>query len=246
MADTRCCAVVELRQYTLKPGQREALIDLFERYLIEGQESVGMTVIGQFRDRHRPDRFVWLRGFPDMQRRHEALEAFYGGPIWAAHRERANDTMLDSDDVLLLKPARADTTFLISPRGASETFQKDSAGSVLAGIYQMPQPVEDAAVSLFEENVLPILRTNGVQLQGLFVTEPAPNTFKRLPVREGEHVLVWFGTTERRDGPQNWRERLAPITTLGRGRMSLLELEPTSRSSLGHAVQRRRRPVLRR
>jgi hypothetical protein len=233
-ADTRCCAVVELRQYALKPGQLEALIDLFERYFIEGQESVGMTVIGQFRDRHRPDHFVWLRGFPDMQRRHEALEAFYGGPIWAAHRERANNTMLDSDDVLLLKPARADTTFHISPRGASETFQKDSAVSMLAGIYQMAQPVDDAAVSLFEENVVPILRKNGVQLQGLFVTEPAPNTFKRLPVREGEHVLVWFGTTERRDGPQNWRERLASITTLGRGRMSLLELEPTSRSSLGH------------
>lgn len=24
-----------------------------------------MTIVGQFRDRRRPDRFVWIRGFPN-------------------------------------------------------------------------------------------------------------------------------------------------------------------------------------
>ena len=93
-SDVRCCEVIELRQYTLKPGQRDVLIELFDRYFVEGQESTGMTVIGQFRDLRRPDRFVWLRGFPDMTRRHQSLEAFYGGPIWAAHRNAANSTMV--------------------------------------------------------------------------------------------------------------------------------------------------------
>jgi hypothetical protein len=60
-----CCAVVELRQYTLKPGQRDVLIDLFDRHFIESQEADGMTIVGQFRDRRRPDRFVWIRGFAD-------------------------------------------------------------------------------------------------------------------------------------------------------------------------------------
>ena len=50
------CAVVELRQYTLHPGQRDTLIDVFERELIETQEAVDMTVIAQFRDLDRPDR----------------------------------------------------------------------------------------------------------------------------------------------------------------------------------------------
>jgi hypothetical protein len=235
LPDARCCAVVELRQYTLKPGQRDTLIDLFERHFIEGQESVGMTLIGQFRDRRRPDHFVWLRGFPDMERRHQALEAFYGGPIWGRHREQANDTMLDSDDVLLLRPARPETTFRISTSDRSGTFQETRAATVLAGIYRMPAPPDDGLVSRFESGIVPMLRANGIDLQGLFVTESARNTFPRLPVREGENVLVWFGTIEPRQGSENWREWILDASRLGQGSMALLELEPTSRSLLGRA-----------
>jgi hypothetical protein len=46
----RWSPVVELRQYTLIRA-RDAVIDLFERGFVEGQEAVGMKVIGQFRDR---------------------------------------------------------------------------------------------------------------------------------------------------------------------------------------------------
>jgi NIPSNAP len=64
-----CCPVVELRQYTLRPGQREVLVELFDRELVASQEAVGMRIIGQFRDLDRPDRFGWLRGFADMDSR---------------------------------------------------------------------------------------------------------------------------------------------------------------------------------
>jgi hypothetical protein len=74
-----CCPVVELRQYTLKPGKRDVLINLFDREFIESQESVGIEVIGQFRDLDHSDRFVWLRGFRDMTSRAKALTDFYGG-----------------------------------------------------------------------------------------------------------------------------------------------------------------------
>ena len=69
--------VVELRQYTLHPGKRDVLIDLFDREFIESQEELGMTVIGQFRDVDDADRFVWLRGFHDMASRAQGLAAFY-------------------------------------------------------------------------------------------------------------------------------------------------------------------------
>lgn len=105
-ADPVCCPVVELRQYTLKPGRRDDLITLFERYFLEGQEQYGMQILGQFRQRTDPDHFVWLCGFANMQKRHLALQGFYRGPIWQEHRTAANATMLDSDNVLLLKPAR--------------------------------------------------------------------------------------------------------------------------------------------
>jgi hypothetical protein len=59
----------------------------------------------------RSDRFVWLRGFTDMKARREGLEAFYGGPTWKAHAAAANATMIDSDNVFLLRAARSGSTF---------------------------------------------------------------------------------------------------------------------------------------
>src|ERR1035438_4508183 len=97
--------VVELRQYTLHAGKLDVLIDLFDREFIESQEALGMQVLGTFRDVDDPDRFVWLRGFRDMPARQKALEAFYGGQVWKAHKNDANGTMVDSDNVLLLRPA---------------------------------------------------------------------------------------------------------------------------------------------
>lgn len=75
------CQLVELRQYTLHPGERDSLIELFDREFVEPQEAAGMAVMGQFRDLDAPDRFVWLRGFADMDGRARSLAAFYDGPV---------------------------------------------------------------------------------------------------------------------------------------------------------------------
>ncbi|MCK9368342.1 MAG: NIPSNAP family protein [Metallibacterium scheffleri] len=70
--------VLELRQYTLHPGRRETLIELFEREFVHTQEALGIALPGLFRDLDDDDRFVWLRGFPDMSTRAKALAAFDG------------------------------------------------------------------------------------------------------------------------------------------------------------------------
>ena len=106
-----CCPVVELRQYTLHHGKRDVLIELFDREFIEPQEALGIKVIGQFRDIDRPDQFVWLRGFRDMTSRAQALSDFYGGLVWKTHREAANATMIDSGNVLLLRPVHLTSGF---------------------------------------------------------------------------------------------------------------------------------------
>lgn len=229
-----CCGVVELRQYTLKPGQRDNLIQLFERHFVESQEATGMTLVGQFRDRRRADRFVWLRGFSDMERRREALEAFYDGPVWAAHRAEANNTMLDSDDVLLLKPARPELAFHLDIGSGGTPSHDRPPATVLAGVFQMPRPVDSHTVSRFEQQVAPLLQANGVTVEGVFITESAPNTFTRLPVREGEHVLVWFGVVRSGESSSAWTERLAGLAALDNQPVLLLDLEPTSRSILGN------------
>ena len=54
------CSVVELRDYTLRPGQRDVLVELFEREFVEPQEACGMRLVAQFRDLDRPEHFVWM------------------------------------------------------------------------------------------------------------------------------------------------------------------------------------------
>jgi hypothetical protein len=228
-----CCAVLELRQYTMKPGQRDAMIALFDRHFIESQEAVGMTIVGQFRDRHRPDRFVWIRGFADMRSRHAALERFYGGRVWAEHKAEANSTMIDVSDVRLLKPARLDTAFRLDLTKRPSVGESRPGAIVIAGIHRLRQAADASIVSQFEDRVKPMLRHEGVRVNAAFVTEPAANTFKRLPVREGEYVLVWFGTLERDESPSIQRLEAASAVLGAEGLPEFLELEPTSRSMLG-------------
>jgi len=196
--------VVELRQYTLKPGKRDTLIDLFDGRLIEGQEEAGMTTIGQFRDLDRPEMFVWLRGFDSMDSRKEALATFYGGPIWAAHRDAANATMIDSDDVLLLKPAWPGAGFDLS--GAQRPAQLSSDHSdldiekssgdsrlkaiVVFQIHHLRRGTETGFAENFEAAAVPVLKALGAKLLAAFVTEHAENSFPRLPVRSAENVFI--------------------------------------------------------
>ena len=100
------CPLVELRRYTLHPGRLPDLLAIFERHLIEPQEDSGMTVGGTFADEDAPDCFTWLRGFADHGARVRALETFYRGPVWARCCDAANATMVDSDDVLVLRPTQ--------------------------------------------------------------------------------------------------------------------------------------------
>src|SRR4030095_15337502 len=98
------CNIFELRQYTLKPGQRDLLIELFDREFVETQEAVGMRVCGQFRDEDHPDRFVWIRAFADMKARQRGLTSVYGGSAVRAHGREAAATMIDSDHMPLSPP----------------------------------------------------------------------------------------------------------------------------------------------
>src|SRR5262245_14759616 len=222
-ADTRCCPVLELRQYTLKQGDRDKLVDLFERHFVESQEAVGMTLVGQFRDRQDPDRFVWLRGFADMDSRHKALESFYGGKVWATYRDEANSTMLDSDNVLLLKPATPESSFHPRPVTSENVADDGSSEVVLTGIYQLPQAADSEVIACFEQRIAPVLKANRVHLEGVFVTESTPNTFTRLPVREGEHVLVWFGSVAAGGWSKSSFAHLISLVALRNCPVSLLE-----------------------
>jgi NIPSNAP len=216
--------ILELRQYTLHPGQRDVLIELFEREFVESQEAAGMSVLGQFRDLDDADRFVWLRGFPDMPARAAALASFYGGPVWKAHRDRANATMVDSSDVLLLRPVDAASGFDLTgaarpPVGAGP---RDSSPLVTATICHLDAPLD--------ERLRPAL--SGPHLLGCFETEPAENTFPALPVRTGENVFVWFSSFADAAEYRSYQSYLDGLADLLPPRVEWLSLSPTPRSLL--------------
>lgn len=213
--------VFELRQYTLHPGRRDVLIDLFERHFIESQEAVGMHVPAHFRDLDNPDRFVWFRGFADMQARGNALPAFYlHGAAWQAHREAANATMLDSDNVLLLREAWPGSGFapIRAPRVATGAEPRSKA-RVVVTIYALVNPVDEAFVAFFRDTLAPRAQAAGAQLLASFVSEESDNNFPRLPLRR-EHVLVWVASFEDEvayarylraiEADPHWRDDVAP------------------------------------
>lgn len=154
--------VFELRQYTHHPGTRERFIDLFERLFLLPQEEAGMRVLGHFRDLGDPDRFVWFRSFPDMEQRRQMLTRFYSSEIWLTHRDEANAMIIDSDDVLLLR--------LADPR------------------FPFPERLESPELTLTVYEAGPVTDVR----MPLLVTEPAENSYPRLPVRAGENVIVSF------------------------------------------------------
>ena len=242
--NARCCAIVELRQYTLRPDRFEAFARLFEDQFVDPLEAAGMTVIGQFRDLDDPNRFVWLRGFRDMPSRAASLEAFYGGPVWKARRDEANANFTDTDNVLLLRPATENGGVNLGglKRTANSAAAGEDRGLVVVTVYALDNAGADAFPAFFEQQLRPALVRGGIDVAAAFETETSPNNFPRLPVREGERVFVWiarFGDRQCGDAAlqalmrsAQWREQIMPELERRAKATQVLRLAATPRSLL--------------
>lgn len=202
-------SVVELRQYTVRGGTRAAFTRLFEEQFVTSQDDVGSHVRAVFRDLDDPDRFVWMRGFADMAARKAALEAFYYGPVWKAHREQANAMIVDSDNVLLLRPVT----------GAAGPRMLGGDGLVRIAIHRLHDVDPAAFAEAFATRLQPAIAAAGGRVAAALATESAANTFPRLPVREHDPVFLWIARfpgeaaerafTRRLNAASGWRDGLA-------------------------------------
>ena len=199
---TQASTVVELRQYRMKPGGRDALIAMFEKHFVAPQEALGMRVEGPFRAPGHPDRFVWLRGFRSLAERPGALGAFYGGPEWKAHREAANATMEDSDDVLLLQPA---------DEGRDFTLARRMGALMVATIYLLQAPVDADFLRFFRERVAPIMSATGAPPVATLKSLEVPNNFPKLPIREGVHAFVMLASFDHEEALRRHTEQLEAL-----------------------------------
>ena len=208
--------VLELRQYTMVPDRRADFVDLFDRELVETQEAVGLEVVGQFTDLDRPDRYVWIRRFPDMEKRATSLDAFYSGPVWAEHSAAANLMMTECNDVLLLKPAAEGRDLAVSAADRPPTGGKGTESGPLAILVWNVAPDDAANFAKAVARALPVARA-------VYLTDPSPNTYPRLPVREDASVVVAIlDGAPPADG----------AVVNGRAPSQVLRLAPTPRSAL--------------
>ncbi len=160
--------------------------------------------------------------------------------------------MVDSDNVLLLRPAREELAFILAPGARPPPgATAQSTALVVATIYYLRGPATEDFIDWFERSLKPLLREAGADPLASLVTDPSPNNFPRLPVREGEHVFVWFAWFEDQGAFERhlaalahtpgWREqstRLAgylerspEVHRLSPGARSLLRGRPPTRSS---------------
>lgn len=230
--------VVELRQYTMVPGRRDDFVRIFDREFVQSQEALGITVIGQFRDLDRPDRYVWLRGFPDMEARRQALTAFYTGPVWDRHKDEANATMTEWHDVLLMRPTIPSAGFRLDKATRPSGDAAGISGLVAATVV----PVDAAASQLqhaFDDSLRPAVEAASGRVLATFVTEPAANSYPRLPIRENVSVFAWFAAfpdaeAQAEFAARSRQQRRTLVDVFGSGAEPVvtLRLSPTPRSLL--------------
>ena len=164
--------IIDLRMYTHQPNRRDEFIQLFEDQFIETQEAVGIQVIGMFRDLDDPDRCIWIRGFNDMSAREKSLTTFYTGPVWKEYRDAANATLIDSDNVLLLRLAHPNSGFVLNGNHPALNSRAEQDGFIAASILYFDSPVDSDFINYFENTIKPVLSTAGASLLAQSASKP--------------------------------------------------------------------------
>jgi hypothetical protein len=177
-----------------------------------------------------------------MEARQRALTGFYSGPAWLANRDGANATMLRFDNVLQLKPASADGGFALDVADRPPPDAADATGGLIVANILSVHGDAEVFASWHREHMRPLIDEAGADVVGVFITEPAENTYPALPVRTDTSVLVVFSrfadaaAADRSravlaKSPQ-WAEAAKAATAYVDGPPRTLRLSPTARSLL--------------
>ena len=93
----------ELRQYRVRPGQRERWVQLMEEEIIPFQISQGMVVIGSFVGEQEEDLYVWIRRFESEQQREELYARVYESGFWQTEIGPLVGQMLDRKQTVVTR-----------------------------------------------------------------------------------------------------------------------------------------------
>ncbi|HZH96587.1 MAG TPA: hypothetical protein VEY06_11910 [Flavisolibacter sp.] len=170
--------VLELRNYLLKPNSADRFSQYFHSRFVSTMSELGGHTLGEFKINGVNDRFVWLRGFTNMNARLKFLNDFYiRSPAWKEHGKGANEMMINSDNVYLLKPLYKNA-FLKS----------DKAFTVID--FYVCNGTLDKVIKLFDAQYIPFLKTINVHDISFWISEMTENDFPALPVFQEKNLLV--------------------------------------------------------
>ena len=210
-------------------------------YFPEAFQQMGAIAFGQFFERKNPVRFTWIRGFKNTDARAIINAGFYYGPLWKEHGSTMNSLMVDSDDVLLLRPLSPEHGIPVLPSVDPVKEGNGAQGVVVAQIFGV-KPNNVDAFAQQAEATFASYRAAGAREAGVLVTLDAPNNFPQLPVRTDGPYLVWLGivkdnkTLEAQLIPLAERSPLS-ATDLLRTTPELVILVPTRRSRLRWLIE---------
>jgi len=238
MSNSKDFQVVELRRYTITDGGREHFARYFETYFPDAFQQLGAIIFGEFLERNNPSMFTWIRGFQDIDARATVNAAFYYGPLWKEHRSKMNDLLIDSDNVLLLRPLNPEGGISVLPAVNPVSEPQGAQGVVVAQIFA----VDANNLEKFTqqaESIFATYRSAGLREAGTLVTLDVPNNFPQLPVRTDGPYLVWLGILK---DDEMLNSLFAPLierclqplskTRFLRSAPEVVILDPTSRSRL--------------
>lgn len=173
--------VLEIRNYLLKPNLTHKFRDYFHSKFVSPMNELGGYTLGEFKINDINDRFVWFRGFTDMKTRLEFLNDFYiNSATWKEYGKGANEMMINSDNVYLLRPLKEEVN--------SEILKTDKTFSVVD--FYICNNTLEKVINLFDTTYFPFLKDLKIEDITLWVSEMAENDFPRLPVFQDKNLLV--------------------------------------------------------
>jgi hypothetical protein len=150
--------------------------------------------------------------------------------------------MIDADNVLLLRPVHQTSAFPLASASRPPVGAGAPSSLVSATVYHLEPAAAAKFPQFFRDAVSPTLQSAGIEPIATFTTESAPNTYPRLPVREGEQVFVWLARFDSSDAQTRAFERLSEspswtavetkLTKRLKSPTQQLRLQPTARSLL--------------
>jgi hypothetical protein len=94
--------IIEMRTYKIKPGKRDAFLEVFRTKSIPAHHEIGMKILGPFLSIEDPDTFFFMRAFPDLASREPMKARFYEGELWKRELEHVLMPLIEKYDVVLV------------------------------------------------------------------------------------------------------------------------------------------------